>query len=693
MPIGHTKESKTFIPQIASSVSITYCDCPGFLDNRGAEINIANAVNIKAAIQQAKSVKTIVLINYHSLKADRGRGITETLKICTSLFGKAENLIAHKGSLLIGITNTPDDIELPDLREWIGQDAPLMKQLTDRIFTFDPLDRPASESGRWTRQELLDHIEQLTPITSHRHMFNTVLISDDEIALIKISERIGHKITQALQTKNYQEVATSLKNLEKLSIIEHFVVERVIQTNTQHIERHFQTLLAQFKDHCSFNRFGDAQTLFQEFYQALFHFPFLAPHFASQDLPAYYQNCYEREFQAREKDRVMQEQLEAARTQIKQFIALLEEQKKVMQAKLEEQQAKHDQQLQHVQNQIATISNTFTREKAQLVAEMALRQKNAEEVSQFFGTQEEKASHIAQEKARLNAEYDLKFKQMEEAKIQALKAQEALKAQQEQDKREMEARLQKQIAVLQAQQAQKIQEMQKLQRPIPSIAFGPADWNKYFGDIGEVPPLPADIDQILEGPCPIWRGGFLGIGSKKVKETHTLVLVPATVNGKPLTLDTIKELVEHPKGGGKATTYSHYWESAKKQLGQTPAPASHWVLMTTDVLPDTRKKTYDAQVAEVKKYRDYEVPRAIDAAAAILMGYVKTGIRWYTDSPWTYTRCQEKVNGYPLGLGGLGSSGLHVNHTSRRRAREPRCRRPPAVPVFGYWSLGHWFGL
>ena len=190
---------------------------------------------------------------------------------------------------------------------------------------------------------------------------------------------------------------------------------------------------------------------------------------------------------------------------------------------------------------------------------------------------------------------------------------------------------------------------------LPALAFGVRDWNRYFGDVGAEPPLPADINDFLESPCPIFPG-------KKIKDTHTLALVPATVNGKPLTLDSLGELIQRPQNGGNATKYAYYWESAKKQLGQTPAPASHWVLMTTDVLPNTRNKKYDAQVAEVSKYRDYEVPSILEAAVAILMGYVKTGIRWYSDSPWTYTRCQEKVDGYPLGLGGLGSSGLNVDY-------------------------------
>jgi hypothetical protein len=58
-----------------------YCDCPGFLDNRGAEINIANAVNIRAVISNAKSVKIAVLINYYSIKADRARGLQEMMRI------------------------------------------------------------------------------------------------------------------------------------------------------------------------------------------------------------------------------------------------------------------------------------------------------------------------------------------------------------------------------------------------------------------------------------------------------------------------------------------------------------------------------------------------------------------------------------------------------------------------------------
>ena len=104
MPIGHEKTSKTFLPDIQSDSTFTYCDCPGFLDTRGSEINIANAVNIRTAIQQAKGLKVLTLINYHSLQAEKGRGLQETQKILTGLFGNEERLEANIASVILGVT-------------------------------------------------------------------------------------------------------------------------------------------------------------------------------------------------------------------------------------------------------------------------------------------------------------------------------------------------------------------------------------------------------------------------------------------------------------------------------------------------------------------------------------------------------------------------------------------------------------
>lgn len=63
--VGHGNKSMTFIPTIQATPihGLTIVDAPGFLDNRGTSINIANTINLNAVFQKAKSVRILVLIN------------------------------------------------------------------------------------------------------------------------------------------------------------------------------------------------------------------------------------------------------------------------------------------------------------------------------------------------------------------------------------------------------------------------------------------------------------------------------------------------------------------------------------------------------------------------------------------------------------------------------------------------------
>jgi NLR family CARD domain-containing protein 3 len=197
---------------------------------------------------------------------------------------------------------------------------------------------------------------------------------------------------------------------------------------------------------------------------------------------------------------------------------------------------------------------------------------------------------------------------------------------------------------------------------IPAMAIGPKEWKQYFGEVGAAPPLPANIDEILSSPCPFW-------GGKLVKDTHLLVLVPATVDGKHFTLDLLGELIKSPQRGGSETQYEYHDSTVQEELGAKSPHSSYWVLMTRDVLPDSQGKTYDGQEALVAARArrlglPYEMPDALSAATAILLHHARTGERLYTDAPWTYTRCQEKVlgNKYPVVVGRFSSGGLYVHY-------------------------------
>ncbi|MFM2428238.1 MAG: hypothetical protein RL012_122 [Bacteroidota bacterium] len=196
---------------------------------------------------------------------------------------------------------------------------------------------------------------------------------------------------------------------------------------------------------------------------------------------------------------------------------------------------------------------------------------------------------------------------------------------------------------------------------LPEEAFGAKEWSQYFGEVGAAPPLPANIDEILSSRCPFWPG-------KQVKDTHLLVLVPATVDGRPFTLDLLGKLIQNPKGGGRKTEYRNYdGGTVQKELGAKSPGSSYWVLMTRDILPDSRSNTHDAQEALVAAHArrlrlPYEMPHALEAATAILLHHARTDERLYTDDPWTFTRCQKEVdnNRYPPVVGGFFSGGLGV---------------------------------
>lgn len=196
------------------------------------------------------------------------------------------------------------------------------------------------------------------------------------------------------------------------------------------------------------------------------------------------------------------------------------------------------------------------------------------------------------------------------------------------------------------------------QKSIPLCAFGKAKWERYFGDVGTEPPLPPDIEQILDSKCIFWP-------DKKVRETHLLVLIPQTVNGMPLTLNALQGLIQNPQGGGYAIVAQVV---AEGKIGDQPPASSYWALVTKDVLPNSRMRIYSEQQALMQG--SYMVPAALEIATSILIHHVQTAEGLYPNSPWTMTRCQELLsNGHRLAVGTFQYSDLQIDATSDSTGR------------------------
>ena len=131
----------------------------------------------------------------------------------------------------------------------------------------------------------------------------------------------------------------------------------------------------------------------------------------------------------------------------------------------------------------------------------------------------------------------------------------------------------------------------------------------------------------------------------------------------------------------------------KKEHGGKPAGQSHWVLMTTDVIPTSRGKPYAQQQELVRKYAHYQVPQTLEAATCILMEHVKEGKRLYSDDPCTYTRCQEQTAGYQNVVGGFGPSGLSVCTTATTTSTTSASVPFGSSKAIGTWILGTCIGF
>lgn len=195
--------------------------------------------------------------------------------------------------------------------------------------------------------------------------------------------------------------------------------------------------------------------------------------------------------------------------------------------------------------------------------------------------------------------------------------------------------------------------------PVPSNAFGKAKWSEFFGDIGAEPSLPPDIQKTLNSSCPFWEG-------KKISDTHLLILVPQTIDGQAFNLDKLSEIIKIPKKGFKAS-YVYYNDHVKKELGKKQN-SSHWILVTKDVIPNSRGQKLTDQKALIKSYSQktnipYTLLTSLELATAVLTEHAKTGTKLFSNNPWTYSWCEEKVNQGQLttAIGGFSSEGLYVH--------------------------------
>ena len=197
------------------------------------------------------------------------------------------------------------------------------------------------------------------------------------------------------------------------------------------------------------------------------------------------------------------------------------------------------------------------------------------------------------------------------------------------------------------------------------IAFGNDKWAQCFGsDIVKDEVSGEDFDSLPFRDFISDVQKFKRIfPEKNAKDILMLVRLPKTLNGG-LTLKNLGQLAKKYFPNSNEG-YAYIWEDIIKEKGDNLIDKSRWVLMTKDVLPGSRNKSFDDQqklVADLaKKFLvNYQVPELLESTACILSQYFSSYKRLFNDIPSTYTRCMDNIQGYRLVVGGFSPNGLDI---------------------------------
>lgn len=185
------------------------------------------------------------------------------------------------------------------------------------------------------------------------------------------------------------------------------------------------------------------------------------------------------------------------------------------------------------------------------------------------------------------------------------------------------------------------------------FSFSPLHWNEFYGadtiSDEEVETarylLKPHIFEILKSTSPAFP-------KKRIMDTHMLVWIPEKIKGKIVTILSFGELQR----------YQYIWSKILEEMAELTIE-SGWVLMTTNILPDSTNKFYDEQQSYVESLNinnnvSWRVPKLAEAIVCISAKYLKRGNdNRYKD---IYTRAQERVGGFQLLVGDFNTSGLYI---------------------------------
>jgi hypothetical protein len=213
--------------------------------------------------------------------------------------------------------------------------------------------------------------------------------------------------------------------------------------------------------------------------------------------------------------------------------------------------------------------------------------------------------------------------------------------------------------------------VEEMQAPIKAALgrnfLGTAEWEKGFGvKVGAPPPIPESITPVLlNSKCPIHPGEL-------IKDTHILMLIPKTVDGKVYSVFKLGELCATRTGSGERLIYDREdWANEWKTQpwANLLQGRSEWVLLPKSN-PDPNKvpedkhcrdKNIKPQEEAYEHYAaEYREAKALEVMTMAILNDLVNGEPRILDG-WNYLRCMESnASGGRVCVGFFSANGLKV---------------------------------
>ncbi len=185
--IGHRLgESQTLYPEVFQAGELYLCDCAGFFDTRSEIEGIAASLNLQHAMNAARSIKLLIIINYAELQAARGTAFTKLIELLSKLFNDFNQIIPN---LYWIVSQVPNEIDENDIKEQLIGEGGFAYTLKNLVNTSFHLSTPAKSAFEKDKDLIHAQLKLINFMANNLTIINVLKDSDRKKIMVQLSSQ------------------------------------------------------------------------------------------------------------------------------------------------------------------------------------------------------------------------------------------------------------------------------------------------------------------------------------------------------------------------------------------------------------------------------------------------------------------------------------------------------------------------